>query len=92
MSRVSGFVRSCTSHTTESHTSVRDWTKLRFNGESIEKFRTVLAGYKSTIQITIGGIHLLVFSAAQQAIDMITDLVTDERCVSPKHVWMSIET
>ena len=56
----SDLVRTCTDHTTETRISFRDWTKLQFKGHDIESFRTVLAGYKSTIQITIGGINLFV--------------------------------
>jgi hypothetical protein len=53
-----GMIHKCTSRTSDSKGSFRDWTKLHFRGNDIETFRTTLAGYKSTIQVAIGAINL----------------------------------
>lgn len=48
----------CTAHSGGSRTSFRDWAKLRYMGEDIAGFRNMLAGYKSTISIALGGANL----------------------------------
>ena len=48
----------CTAHSGGSRTSFRDWAKLSYMGEDIAGFRNMLAGYKSTISIALGGANL----------------------------------
>ncbi|OQN95280.1 hypothetical protein B0A48_18751 [Cryoendolithus antarcticus] len=55
-------IRECTPNTTDSHRSMRDWTRLQFKAGDINDFRSTLSAYKSTIQIAIGGINLFVRS------------------------------
>jgi hypothetical protein len=65
-------IHKCTSRTSNSKGSFRDWAKLHFRGSDIETFRTTLAGYKSTIQIAIGAINLSVSTAFCVLIDLLT--------------------
>ena len=51
-------IRKCTENSTDSHRSFRDWAKLRYMGDDINGFNNQLAGYKSTIQIALGGMNL----------------------------------
>ncbi|EGC46698.1 conserved hypothetical protein [Histoplasma capsulatum var. duboisii H88] len=46
-------INKCVTHSAGSKTSFRDWAKLTYMGEDIERFRWMLAGYKSTINIAI---------------------------------------
>lgn len=48
----------CSSRSTGTRTSFRDWTKLRYMGEDIDGFRRSLAGYKLTISIALTDAHL----------------------------------
>jgi hypothetical protein len=53
-------IANCTTHSTESKTSFRDWAKLQYRGNDIAGFKNILAGYKSTISIAIGDVNLYV--------------------------------
>ena len=55
-------IRKCASNTTDTRRSVRDWSKLQLQSDDINAFRTTLSGYKSTIQIALGGINLYAVS------------------------------
>lgn len=48
----------CTGHSDGQRTSFRDWAKLQYRGGDISDLKTTLAGYKSTINIAIGGATL----------------------------------
>jgi hypothetical protein len=48
----------CTSHSGGPRTSFRDWAKLKYMGEDIMGFKTMLAGYKSTVAIALGDANL----------------------------------
>jgi Fungal N-terminal domain of STAND proteins len=48
----------CSSRSTGSRTSFRDWAKLRYMGDDIDGFRQLLAGYKSTIVIALTDANL----------------------------------
>ncbi len=48
----------CTAHSGGSRTSFRDWAKLTYMGDDIVGFKNMLAGYKSTISIALGGANL----------------------------------
>lgn len=43
----------CTTHSSGSKTSVRDWAKLQYMGKDIVGFQMMLADYKSTISIAL---------------------------------------
>jgi hypothetical protein len=51
-------INKCTTHSGGSRTSFRDWAKLKYMGDNIAGFRNMLAGYKSTINIALGGANL----------------------------------
>jgi hypothetical protein len=51
-------IESCTKHTDGQRRSLRDWTKLQYMGDDITKFGHVLANYKGTINIALGGATL----------------------------------
>jgi hypothetical protein len=51
-------VSRCVGHSDKQRTSFRDWAKLQYRGGGIADFKTTLAGYKSTINIAIGGATL----------------------------------
>ena len=48
----------CSSRSSGTRTSFRDWTKLRYMGDDIDGFRRALAGYKLTISIALTDAHL----------------------------------
>ena len=43
----------CSSRSSGTRTSFRDWTKLRYMGEDIDGFRRLLSSYKMTINIAL---------------------------------------
>jgi hypothetical protein len=48
----------CTTHSSGPRTSFRDWVKLQYMGNDIVGFKTMLAGYKSTISIALGDVNM----------------------------------
>ncbi|RDK41714.1 hypothetical protein M752DRAFT_319769 [Aspergillus phoenicis ATCC 13157] len=48
-------IRKCMAHSNGQRTSFRDWAKLQYMGGNINNLKTMLAGYKATISITLGG-------------------------------------
>lgn len=53
-----GVISKCAGHSDGERTSFRDWAKLQYRGGDIGDLKTTLAGYKSTINIAIGGATL----------------------------------
>ena len=51
-------IMKCSSRSTGSRTSFRDWAKLRYMGDDIDGFRRLLSGYKSTIVIALADANL----------------------------------
>ena len=51
-------IMKCSSQSSGSRTSFRDWAKLRYMGDDIDGFRQLLAGYKSTINIALTDANL----------------------------------
>jgi hypothetical protein len=51
-------VRKCTAHSTGSRPSFRDWAKMNYLGKDIAGFRSLMAGYKSTITIALGDANM----------------------------------
>lgn len=43
----------CSEHSTDNRFSIRDWAKLRYMGEDVVGFQTMISGYKSTITIAL---------------------------------------
>jgi hypothetical protein len=50
----------CTAHSTEQRTSIRDWLMIRYMGKDITGFKTMLAAYKSTINIALADVNMYV--------------------------------
>lgn len=48
----------CVKHSEGQRSSFRDWTRLQYLGDDITAFRHVLANYKATISIALGGATL----------------------------------
>ena len=48
----------CSSRSSSSRTSFRDWAKLKYMGDDINGFTQLLAGYKSTIIIALTDANL----------------------------------
>lgn len=46
-------IMQCSEHSTDNHSSIRDWAKLRYMGEDVTGFQNMLSGYKSTITIAL---------------------------------------
>lgn len=46
-------IRVCSEHSTDNRFSIRDWAKLRYMGEDVVGFQTMISGYKSTITIAL---------------------------------------
>jgi hypothetical protein len=51
-------IRNCSSRSSSSRTSFREWAKLRYLGDDIKGFRDSVAGYKSTIIIALTDLTL----------------------------------
>jgi hypothetical protein len=51
-------IMKCLTRSGGSRRSFRDWAKLRYIGDNIDGFRQLLAGYKSTINISITDANL----------------------------------
>jgi hypothetical protein len=51
-------IMKCSSRTSDSRASFRDWAKLKYMGDDIDGFRQSLAGYKSTIIIALTDANL----------------------------------
>jgi hypothetical protein len=45
-------------HSEASRTRLEDWTRLQYLGEGIVNYKNVLANYKATINIALGGVTL----------------------------------
>lgn len=52
---------SCSEHSTDNKFSIRDWAKLRYMGEDVVGFQTMISGYKSTITIALAYANMYVF-------------------------------
>lgn len=51
----------CSEHSTDNKFSIRDWAKLRYMGEDVVGFQTMISGYKSTITIALAYANMYVF-------------------------------
>ena len=48
----------CSSRSSDSRTSFRDWARLRYMGDDVDGFRRLVAGYKLTINIALTDANL----------------------------------
>ncbi|RYP34922.1 hypothetical protein DL768_011029 [Monosporascus sp. mg162] len=67
----------CMKHSTGSRSSIRDWLKQRYLQGDINDFRTMLAGYKSTINIALANANIRVAAITPQVLEDYKDLITD---------------
>ncbi|KIW11743.1 hypothetical protein PV08_09015 [Exophiala spinifera] len=65
----------CVSRSNDTHTSLRDWLRLKYMGEDIDGIRRLLAEHKMTIQIALADVNLRESSATVEKIQMYTDLL-----------------
>ncbi|KIX10436.1 uncharacterized protein Z518_01518 [Rhinocladiella mackenziei CBS 650.93] len=65
----------CLSRSNDTHTSFRDWLRLKYMGEDIDGIRRLLAEHKMTIQIALADAHLRESSATVERIEIYTDLL-----------------
>jgi hypothetical protein len=47
-----------TTHSAESKTRIRDWAKLRYIGDDMNRFKNMMARYKSTIMIVLSSVNM----------------------------------
>ena len=55
---LSDMISRCVKHSDGQRSSLRDWTKLTYLGDNITNYKNVLANYKATISIALGGATL----------------------------------
>ncbi|WPH00600.1 Hypothetical protein R9X50_00343000 [Acrodontium crateriforme] len=79
-------VLKCTGNSTETRSSFRDWAKLQYMGNDINGFKNALAGYKSTIQIALGGINLRTSVVSLRCIQDYSELIRDTRADLEEHL------
>jgi hypothetical protein len=63
-------VAKCTAHSNGSRISFRDWARLNYMGKDIAGFRSLIAGYKSTIMIALADANMYVQSRLSQTMLM----------------------
>lgn len=51
-------IEKCSSHSSGSRTSFRDWAKLKYMGQDITGFKNTIAGYKATITIALADANM----------------------------------
>ncbi|KAK4551466.1 hypothetical protein LTR86_011158 [Recurvomyces mirabilis] len=72
-------INQCTANTTDRHKSVRDWTRLQLRASDIAYFRSALSGYKSTIQVALGGINLKTAKLTLECLQKYEALIKETR-------------
>ncbi|KAJ9216010.1 hypothetical protein DTO166G4_2254 [Paecilomyces variotii] len=68
-------IEKCTSHSQESRTSFRDWTKLQYKGDDITKFKVKLSEYKATISIALASATFRTVAITANVLKEYKDLV-----------------
>ncbi|KAL4900143.1 hypothetical protein BDW74DRAFT_104527 [Aspergillus multicolor] len=62
-------------HSEGSKTSLRDWTRLQYMGEDITNYKNVIANYKETIYIALGGATFQSAVVTHQVLQEYTDMI-----------------
>ncbi|EDN06866.1 predicted protein [Histoplasma mississippiense (nom. inval.)] len=70
-------INKCVTHSAGSKTSFRDWAKLTYMGEDIGRFRLMLAGYKSTINIALGDATFRRTTVTATVLNEYRDMITN---------------
>ncbi|OJJ52003.1 hypothetical protein ASPSYDRAFT_165353 [Aspergillus sydowii CBS 593.65] len=67
----------CVKHSEGQRSSFRDWTRLQYLGDDITAFRHVLANYKATISIALGGATFRTVAVTTQALHEYKDMISN---------------
>ncbi|OQV10378.1 hypothetical protein CLAIMM_14390 [Cladophialophora immunda] len=70
-----GLVAKLTRSSNEAKPSWRDWAKLKYMGDDITGFKDMLAGYKSTITIALGGANIRAMAVTSQVLTDYNQLI-----------------
>lgn len=70
----------CSEHSTDNKFSIRDWAKLRYMGEDVVGFQTMISGYKSTITIALAYANMNLTKTTKNVIDEYNELIEDTKC------------
>ncbi|KAL2862699.1 uncharacterized protein BJX67DRAFT_365821 [Aspergillus lucknowensis] len=68
-------IEQCVKHSAGSRTSLRDWTRLQYLGEDIANYKNVLANYKATIDIALGGATFRTVAVTRQVLQEYKDMI-----------------
>ncbi|KAJ5967586.1 hypothetical protein N7501_003834 [Penicillium viridicatum] len=80
----------CSEHSSDNKFSIRDWAKLRYMGEDVVGFQTMISGYKSTITIALAYANMNLTKTTKNVIDEYNELIEDTKCDLGLHL-QSIE-
>ncbi|KAJ5647982.1 hypothetical protein N7490_004354 [Penicillium lividum] len=83
-------IMSCSKHSNDDRFSIRDWAKLRYMGEDVVGFQTMISGYKSTINIALVYANMNLTKTTKNDIDEYNELIEDTKCDLELHL-QSIE-
>ncbi|OJJ31646.1 hypothetical protein ASPWEDRAFT_142113, partial [Aspergillus wentii DTO 134E9] len=70
----------------DSHTSVRDWALMQWRGGDIAEFKLMLAGYKSTINIALGGATFRKVAVTAGVLTEYKDLIANTQSDLQEHL------
>ncbi|KAL3475088.1 hypothetical protein BJX99DRAFT_165378 [Aspergillus californicus] len=70
-------IAQCVQHSGESKTRLKDWTRLQYLGENITNYKNVLANYKATINIVLGGVTFQTITVTRQVLQEYKDMIQD---------------
>ncbi|OQE13462.1 hypothetical protein PENFLA_c047G07994 [Penicillium flavigenum] len=83
-------IMQCSEHSTNNHSSIRDWAKLRYMGEDVTGFQNMLSGYKSTITIALAYSNVHLTRTTQSVMHEYKELIENTKCDLQLHL-QSIE-
>ncbi|KAJ5166578.1 uncharacterized protein N7482_005359 [Penicillium canariense] len=83
-------IMKCSEHSTDNRFSIRDWAKLRYMGEDVAGFQSMLSGYKSTITIALAYSNVNLTVTTKSVIHEYKELIEDTKCDLQLHL-QSIE-
>ncbi|KAL2827135.1 hypothetical protein BDW59DRAFT_57913 [Aspergillus cavernicola] len=72
---LSALISQCVKHSDGQRTSLRDWTKLQYLGDDIANYKNVLANYKATINIALGGATFQSVAVTRQVLQDYKDMI-----------------
>ncbi|KAL4958695.1 uncharacterized protein BDV14DRAFT_186237 [Aspergillus stella-maris] len=72
---LSDLISRCVKHSDGQRSSLRDWTKLQYLGDDITNYKNVLANYKATINIALGGATFQSVAVTRQVLQDYKDMI-----------------